>query len=175
MSTETKKPVVHIPFDAGTRTTATIPLQDPATGAALVDLNGAVVTLEILWPDHPSVARARSLWLACYTAQNRECFTDGPPGADGEPTRVLRADVTPDFVATMTDEAERSYLAYAVGLVKGWSYHTPCTPEAVEALLTRSPFVHALIMTASDEHERFLPPSLRRATTTPDAACAAPA
>ena len=167
--TKPKVAPIHVPFTAGTVQTATVLLQDEETGYTLVDEQGVVVSASIYWPDHPKVARSRALWLACYAAYNAGATSlSGPAGEDGKPTRVLRTDVAATQIAVLSEELESSYRAYAVALFAGWSYATiACTPEEVEALILRSPFVHNLVMRATDEHERFLPPSLHRAITTP--------
>jgi hypothetical protein len=173
MSPVASKPVLHVPFSVGTQQMAAVVLQMETDEAILtvVDDAGVVVTATIYWPDHPAVARERATWMACYLAYQTQCTTlTGPPDAEGNPSRVMRDDVEPARLATLSVENDTSYLAYGVALVQAWTHPSACTKDEVTALMTRSPFVLQLVMRATDEHTNFLLPSLRKPNGSPAAA-----
>jgi hypothetical protein len=140
--------VIALPFDLGTRTTATVPLSDPESGASLVDPSGDVVTLTLRWPDDPTIARERFTFLAAQQA-----LTDAIAGA--------QADVNPARVGELMAQREDAMRGYAACLVMGWSVPVECTRDAVLALFARAPFALDVIVDAGGESDRFLPESLR--------------
>lgn len=140
--------MIALSFAQGTRTTTTIPLADPESGAAYVDANGIVETLTMRWPDHPSVAADRALLLATLEYVEAERLKHGES-------------IAPDVAASLVRQRDASMIGYAVALVAGWSFAESCTPEAVRDLFARAPFVYALVIDAAGEDQRFLPDSLR--------------
>ena len=77
--------MIALDFHQGTRTTATLPLVD---GEVSLELDGAVVSLELRWPDDPAVARARYTWLAVMAQVERALYAeDGTTLRDVAPER----------------------------------------------------------------------------------------
>jgi hypothetical protein len=156
--------VIALSFTEGTRITTTVPLTDPESGASLL-WDGAMVSLEIRWPDDPDVARARYTWLAVMAQVERELYAD-----DGTP----RIDVAPERQGELLAAREAAMRTYAIALVLGWSISEPCTPESVASLFRRAPFALSLVVNASGESDRFLPVSLRTAANESAPSSAAP-
>jgi hypothetical protein len=154
--------MIALDFFAGTRTTSTLPLVDDGVS---LELDGAVVSLELRWPDDPAVARPRYTWLAVMAQVERELYAD-----DGSTLR----DVSPDRQGELLAAREAAMTAYAVALVAGWSISMPCTPDAVAALFSRAPFALTLVVQASGEQNRFLPSLLRTAASESASLSAAP-
>ncbi len=144
--------MIALDFTTGTRTTTTIPLSDEESGIALKH-EGAVVTVELRWPDDPAVTRPKYEWLAMLAQVDREL-----KNAD-DTVREGVASARQAELLAMRDDALAGYCA---ALVVGWSVPMPCTLDAVRALFARAPFALDVILTASGEQDRFLPESLRR-------------
>jgi hypothetical protein len=156
--------VIALSFAEGTRTTTTVPLTDPESGASYRAADGTVDTLTVRWPDHPSVLPARSLLVATLGFIEHERTRDtGRTDDEGTAIREARTDLAPARVAELTLAREAAMTDYAVALVSAWSFAAPCTPEAVRELFARAPFVYELVIDAAGDAQRFLPDSLRTA------------
>lgn len=147
--------MITVPLTMGTRVVASVPLVDAEAGVTLACADGAVVALDVRWPDHPAVARPRLTWLACQAAVDRAMAAPG--GLEALPPATFVDLVLP------RDEA---ITAYAVALVVGWNQPAACTPDAVAALFADNPFALGLVLAASGDADRFLPPSLRPSAST---------
>lgn len=133
--------MIALPFDLGTRTTATVPLTH--NGRSL-EWEGQVVTLTLRWPDDPAVARERNTYIA-----HEALLADAVQAGD-----VL-------VIATRRTDRDAAFAVYAAALVTGWSVPVPCTPDAVQALFARYPEGLQVVVAAAGESDRFLPESLR--------------
>ena len=137
---------VLVSFDTGTKCMATIPLTGTDDDGNVVSVmqDGVVVTVELYWPDHPTVIRARLLF------RNTLARLQSLPSDASDDVRV-------DTELTM----ESALSAYMAAVVHSWSVDVPLTHDAALSLFTRAPFVRDIIAVALGDAERFLPASLR--------------
>jgi hypothetical protein len=149
--------VISLDFRTGTREKLRLELVDrsvePARALTDPENGNALVVLELLWPDHPTIARARYEWLALVEQVAREIRLD-----DGS----VRPDVPAARVAELLADRDAALERYAVAIVAGWNVAgVECTPAAVRALFASSDFVLGLVIDAIGNADRFLPSSLR--------------
>jgi hypothetical protein len=136
--------VIAIPFDLGTRTTSTVPLTDPASGATLMD-GDSIVTLTLRWPDDPDICEEMARFMAANDALQAAKDLGAGPKA----------------LAAAYRELVEAKTAYCTALVLGWSVGAECTPAGLAALFRRFPPALTVIQNAVAENDRFLHASLR--------------
>lgn len=137
---------VLVSFDTGTKCIATIPLTgtDDDGNTVSVMQDGAVVTVDLYWPDHPTVIRARLLFRNTLAR-----------------LQSLSADTSDEARVDAELAMDSAFSAYMAAVVHAWSVDVPLTRETVMDLFTRAPFVRDIIAVALGDAERFLPASLR--------------
>lgn len=148
--------MIALSFDAGTRETSTLPLTDPVGGVSLVDGSGAVVSLTLKWPDDPSVVRPRGVLLATQALVEATLL---------DSAGAFRTDVDPERAGALLEQQAAAIAAYAIAIVCGWSLAQLYEAEGLRSLFARAPFVRDLIIAASGDADRFLPPSLRKSVS----------
>lgn len=145
-------------FFTGSRETLALPMVDSASGEQL-QLDGAVVVLQLRWPDDPSIARQRYEWLAFLELLEREFYL---------PDGTVRPEVSPQRLASVLAQRDEALRCYAAAAVASWNVaQAPCTIESVLALFARWPAALLLVVDALGDADRFLPASLRTSQPEP--------
>lgn len=144
-----KKAPVLVSFDTGTKRMATVALTGTDDDGNVISITDpdteTVMEVELYWPDHPAVLRARLLFRNALM-------------------RIEAMQATTSAAEQIEAQLEMNnlYTAYMATAVASWSYaKVPASIETVTALIVRAPIVRDIITVAMGDAESFLTESLR--------------